>query len=124
MTEMASIVLFAEDADRTIRFYRAAGVDLQDEDHGDGFVHSATDVGDVHFAVFEASTKDEKTSPWRTSGSTFVGFYVPSLDRTATSLTSLGAQVLLEHQVKPWGCRMVFEDPDGRAVEINQREHC
>jgi lactoylglutathione lyase len=124
MTEVASIVLFSQHLERTINFYRAVGVDLQDEDHGDGFVHAATEAGDVHLAVFPASTSDNGAGSWRSNGSTFVGFYVPSLDRIAESLGLLGAKVLVEHQVRPWGCRMVVEDPDGRAVEINQRAHC
>ena len=106
MTDIASVVLFAEQPERTVDFYRALGVDLRDEEHGDGLVHAATDVGDIHFAVFAGSTPSEGAS-WRSSASTFVGFYVPSLDRTGASLSALGAMVLLEHQVRPWGCRMV-----------------
>jgi lactoylglutathione lyase len=124
MTEIASVVLFAEQPERTIDFYRTIGVDLHDEDHGDGLVHAATDVGDVHFAVFPSPVRSGPALGWRSSGSTFVGFYVSSLDQTVASLSALGARVLEEHQVRPWGCRMIFEDPDGRAVEINQREHC
>jgi len=36
----------------------------------------------------------------------------------------MAAPVLGEHERMPWGCRMVFQDPDGRPVEINQRHHC
>jgi hypothetical protein len=43
---------------------------------------------------------------------------------TAAALQRLGAPVLVEHQIRPWGCRMVVEDPDGRPVEINQQGHC
>jgi hypothetical protein len=35
-----------------------------------------------------------------------------------------GAPVLIGHQFKDWGCRAVVEDPDGRPIEINQRDHC
>ncbi len=61
---------------------------------------------------------------WRTKGSTFVGFYVESLDDTAASLRALGAKILVDHEVREWGCRFIAQDPDGRAVEINQRSHC
>jgi lactoylglutathione lyase len=124
MTEVASIVLFTDKLEPTIGFYRAVGVDLEDEDHGDGLVHAATDLGDVHFAVLAAGDPSQGKPDWRSGGSTFVGFYVESLDRTSESLKSLGSPVLIEHQVRPWGCRMVFDDPDGRAVEINQLGHC
>jgi hypothetical protein len=33
-------------------------------------------------------------------------------------------RLLAEHEQMPWDRRIVVEDPDGRAVEINQRGHC
>lgn len=123
MPEVSSIVLFSAQPDRTIAFYRLVGIQFEEEDHGDGLVHAATDVGDVHVAVFAGA--DGQVAPgWRVSGSTFVGFYVDSLDETVTALTRLGARVHVDHQAREWGCRVVVEDPDGRAVEINQRAHC
>jgi len=52
------------------------------------------------------------------------GFNVASLEDTLTALAGHGAPVLVSHQVRPWACRAVVQDPDGRAVEINQRGHC
>lgn len=117
------MVLFAADAARTIAFYRALGVPLADEDHGDGVVHAAADVGGVHVAVFQGDAAGEQLG-WRRQGSTFAGFYVASLELTVVALEALGAKVLQLHQHRDWGCRVVVEDPDGRAVEINQRDHC
>jgi predicted enzyme related to lactoylglutathione lyase len=54
----------------------------------------------------------------------FPGFYVDSLDRVTEALTQVGSTVLTSHQEMPWGCRIVAEDPDGRAIEINQQGHC
>lgn len=123
MAQVASIVLFTDHLEAAIAFYRAVGIDLGDENHGDGAIHSAADVGGVHVAVYSA-TESASSPGWRAAGSTFAGFYVPSLDQVVTSLTALGAEVLLDHQVRDWGCRCVFSDPDGRAVEVNQRGHC
>ena len=97
---------------------------LQDEDHGDGPVHFAAEIGPVHFAIYQADTPPEGVTPWRGAGSVFAGFYVDSLEKTVASVTALGAPLLTEHESRPWGCRAVAEDPDGRAVEINQRDHC
>lgn len=100
---------------------------FEDEDHGDGRLHAAADVRGVHIAVFPcsgASGAGPSAAGWRANGSTFVGFYVPSLDEAVASLRALGSKVLVEHQVCEWGCRAVAEDPDGRAVEVNQRGHC
>ena len=99
------------------------GAPLQDEDHGDGFVHAAGELDGVHIAVFPAATED-RSPAHRAAGSTFLGFWVPSLEVAMDTLRPLGAEVVLEHQVREWGCRVVVADPDGRAVELNQRDHC
>jgi lactoylglutathione lyase len=123
MTEMASLVLFAADPGATAAFYRAVGVDLDDEDHGEGPVHFAAELGPVHFAIYPAGTPG-RAPERRSGGSCFPGFYVRSLDHAVAALTRAGAPIPTGHEQMPWGCRVVAEDPDGRAVEINQRGHC
>jgi hypothetical protein len=54
VTEVASIVVFTERVEETVAFYRALGVPLGHEDHGNGAVHTAGEVGDVHIAVVPA----------------------------------------------------------------------
>jgi lactoylglutathione lyase len=123
MTEMASLVLFATDIQGAGDFYRAIGLDLADELHEDGPVHLAMELGPVHFAIYEAAAPG--TAPDRRSGGdTFPGFYVESLDDVTETLRQLGAPLIQEHEAMPWGCRIVVRDPDGRAVEVNQRKHC
>jgi lactoylglutathione lyase len=123
MTEMASLVLFAVSPPATAAFYRAIGIELEDEHHGEGPVHFAAELGPVHFAIYPAEAPG-RARERRSGGSFFPGFYVPSLDRAAEALSGAGAAILTEHKQMPWGCRIVAEDPDGRAVEINQRGHC
>lgn len=124
MTKLASLVVFTDRVEEMLAFYRAVGVALEDEDHGDGRVHAATDVGGVHVAVFPTTDGDGRAPGWRERGSTFAGWWVASLDDTSAALTSIGAPILLPHQQAEWGCRIVVADPDGRAVEINQAGHC
>jgi lactoylglutathione lyase len=123
MTEMASLVVYAANPSATAAFYRALGLVLEDEYHGDGPVHFATEVGSVHFAIYPAEAPGRATER-RSGGSSFPGFYVDSLDRAVQELNGAGAPILTEHEQMPWGCRVVAEDPDGRAVEVNQRRHC
>ncbi len=123
MAQMASLVLYAADPAATAAFYRALGVMLEDEDHGEGPVHFAAELGPVHFAIYPAAGPG-RAPPRQAGGSCFPGFYVPSLDQAARALAGLGAPLLTRHEVMPWGCRVVAEDPDGRPVEVNQREHC
>jgi predicted enzyme related to lactoylglutathione lyase len=125
MTELASIVLFTEHLPETIAFYRALGIDLEDEDHGDGQVHTAGEAGDVHVAVLGGQAGAGTRSPaHRQGGATFAGWWVDSLDDTMAALAALGAERIREHEQVDWGCRCIVTDPDGRAVEINQAGHC
>jgi lactoylglutathione lyase len=124
MTEFGALVVYAADTARTAMFYRAVGVDLQDEDHGEGPVHFAADLDGVHFAIYPASEPGRLPAASRAAGGSFSGFYVTSLDQVTAALAELGAPVLQAHQERPWGCRILAEDPDGRVVEVNQREHC
>jgi lactoylglutathione lyase len=124
MTEFSSLVLFSANLERARAFYRAVGLNLDDEDHGGGPVHYAADVGGIHFAIFAAQPSSGPAPRLREAASSFPGFYVTSLDDTLAALAALGAPVLTTHQARDWGCRVVVEDPDGRAVEINQRGHC
>jgi lactoylglutathione lyase len=124
MTELSSLVLFTGHIEQARAFYRAVGLTLDDEDHGGGPVHYATDISGVHFALFDARSGSGRAPQWRDAGSSFPGFYVTSLDDTVAALAARGAPVLAAHQVRDWGCRAIVEDPDGRPVEINQRGHC
>jgi lactoylglutathione lyase len=123
VTEIASLVLFTADAVKTAKFYRAIGLELEHEHHGEGPVHYAVELGPVHFAVYQADESGYAPAR-RAAGSSFPGFYVDSLDEATESLRRTGARVLTEHEQMPWGCRIVAEDPDGRAVEVNDRRHC
>ncbi len=123
VTEIASLVLFAADADKTAEFYRAIGLEFEHEDHGEGPVHFATELGGVHFAIYPTEVSGRAPAR-RAVGSSFPGFYVAALDEVTESLRQVGARVVTEHEQMPWGCRVVVEDPDGRAIEINDRAHC
>ncbi len=123
VTEIASLVLFAADVDKTADFYRAIGLELEHEDHGEGPVHFAMELDGVHFAIYP--TGQSGRAPARgAAGSSFPGFYVDALDDVTVSLRRMGARMLTEHEQMPWGCRIVVEDPDGRSIEVNDRAHC
>jgi lactoylglutathione lyase len=123
VTEFGALVVYAADAAKTAAFYRAVGVGLAEEDHGEGPVHFAADLAGVHFAVYPAH--EIGRAPARgAAGASFPGFYVTSLDRVTAALAGLGAPVLQAHQQMSWGCRILAEDPDGRPVEVNERGHC
>ncbi len=123
MTEMASLVLFAASPAATRPSIALSALSWRQRITGDGLVHFATELGPVHFAIYPAEVAG-RASARRSGGSLFPAFYVESLDRAAEALARVGAPMLTGHQQTPWGCRVIAEDPDGRALEINQRGHC
>jgi hypothetical protein len=123
VTAMASLVLHAGDATATAAFYRAVDLELELDQHDGGNAHFACELGGVHVAIYP-SEQAGVAPPRRAAGSCFPGFYVDSLDAAEAALESVGVTKLSGHEQMDWGCRLVVEDPDGRPVEINQREHC
>jgi catechol 2,3-dioxygenase-like lactoylglutathione lyase family enzyme len=85
VTEIASLVLFAADVNKTADFYRAIGLELEHEDHGEGPVHCAVELRGVHFAIYPAE-QSGRAPARRAAGSSFPGFYVTALDEVTESL--------------------------------------
>lgn len=107
--------------------YRAIGIPLEDSEHEGGPVHAAANVGGVHVAVYAAAPNEAnlgKAPRWEAPASSLPGFWVDDLHHAVGAVEALGATVLIEHEDREWGCRAVVSDPDGRSVELNQRDHC
>jgi hypothetical protein len=49
-----AIILYTSRIDEVVRFYRAAGLPVEEERHEDDLAHFACEIGDIHFAIFEA----------------------------------------------------------------------
>jgi len=119
-----AMILYAADLKKTVEFYQKLGLPLETEEHEDGPKHFACELGNAHIAIYEFSVKNaggpSKALPKGTSGASQLGLRVESVDQTFAIAVSLGAKILAEPQTVPWGRRAVFEDPDGRPIEINQ----
>ena len=120
---IASIVLYSNNVADLARFYGAAGASLENEQHDDGPVHFAVEIGGTHFAIYQAEG-EAVVAAHRGPGEVFVGFYVDSLDSVVSAMASNGILPVTRHEQMPWGCRILFRDPDGRTVEINDKAHC
>jgi predicted enzyme related to lactoylglutathione lyase len=116
-TRLGTLVLYTASLERTVAFYRAIGVDLVDEDHGDGMPHFAAELDGCHFAVFPA-TGETRAPGLREPGCAFVGIAVGSAHDAVRRVRDLDAPVMQEPTEYPWGIRAVLADPDGRPVEI------
>lgn len=125
--DLGSLILFAADVERTAAFYRALGVALESEQHGDGPVHHTCALGSTHFAVFAArgdGPAQDDGAPardHRAAGAQFFGLTVSDLDATFHAAHALGAEVVQEPRSYSWGRRALVRDPDGRVVELFER---
>lgn len=115
---LGALVLFAGDLERTLAFHRALRFPVEPDDHEEGPLHYACDVGGVHIAIFPADDPGRAAPVHRSGGATFPGFAVPSLDNAAAVARRLGAPIVEEPSRYPWGRRMLLRDPDGRTVEV------
>ena len=110
--------MFSADAVKLVSFYKALGLPIEEEDHGDGHIHYACDLNGAHIAIYQG--EPGSATPRGDSGSSQIGFQVSNVEEVYAEAMKAGAKSLIEPQERPWGLRAVFEDPDGRTIEINQ----
>lgn len=116
-----ALILWSAQAKRVAAYYRMLGVPLEDEDHGDGHVHQACELGPVHMAVYDADGPNRPPPQRREAGGALIGFKVPDLDAVIARLQAAGEhRELVAKQTMDWGVRVVLTDPDGRSVELTQ----
>jgi predicted enzyme related to lactoylglutathione lyase len=117
--DVGALVLFTARVDAVVAFYRALGVPLEAEEHGDGVRHFACELGATHFAVFAAPAGDAPEH--RSGGSQFFGLSVASAEAAVAAAKARGAPVVEPPTRYAWGVRALVRDPDGRTVELFQR---
>ena len=101
-----------------LRFYRAAGLEFIEEQHGAGPVHYSSDLSGTILEIYPGA--DGVAPDRKAGGATMIGFYVKSLDATLTALEALQAEVVSGAKEGPWGKRAVVLDPDGRAIDLTE----
>lgn len=113
------IVLRTVDVEKSLAFYRALGLEFQQEQHGNGPVHYASIMRDIVIEIFPG--KPGNAPERRHTGATMLGFQVENLDAIIETLKNQGAEILTSPQDSQWGRRAVVQDPDGRAVELSEK---
>jgi catechol 2,3-dioxygenase-like lactoylglutathione lyase family enzyme len=119
-SSLSLLVLRTEDLDRSVRFYRALGLEFAQEQHGDGPVHYACELGETVLELYPA--RPGSAPERRTAGATMIGFRVDSLSQTMHALAELDVAVLTAPSQSSTPSRAVVQDPDGRAIEIQEKE--
>lgn len=117
-----ALIFYSSDIEKCVQFYRAIGLPLESEEHEEGPVHYACQLGGAHIAFYQA-TKDSTNSQAiekGCAGAIQIGLRVDSVDQCLDLALSAGAKVIVPPEMAPWGRRAVFADTDGRTVELNQ----
>jgi catechol 2,3-dioxygenase-like lactoylglutathione lyase family enzyme len=113
-----AVVLETGRLQEMVCFYRALGVPLVEEQHGDGPLHYACELAGAHVAIYESPAGEAPRHDH--GGATMVGFDVDSLELALDLLKACHAKVLKGPEKVSWGRRAIVLDPDGRAVELNE----
>ena len=99
-------------------FYRTLGIEFAEEQHGNGPVHFAGQVGDVLIEVYPLP---DDSSP--VDSSTRLGFAVENVAKVIQALEGIGTKVVRSPTETAWGLRGVVRDPDGRSIDLCQRNN-
>ena len=110
------LVLKTLEVDRLLAFYQTLGFRFVEEQHGKGPVHYSATIGAMVFEIYPAAAVESVDSATR------LGFEMANLAETVESLRSAGTPIISEPKETRWGARAVVRDPDGRAVELYQRQ--
>jgi len=104
VNEIDAIIIRSEDPKNLADFYQKLGIELTEEDHGNG-VHYGARLGRIHFAIHAGR-----------SGNQSVSFSLDDVDGAITELKESGAKVTLEPTDRPYGRLASIEDPEGNEV--------
>lgn len=116
---LAMLVLRTRSMEAARAFYQAIGLTMAEEKHGSGPVHYSSQVGETLIEIYPGA--DHEVLESQSGGATMLGFHVHSLDSVLTAVEQTGAKLLKPPKTTPWGRRAIVQDPDGRAVELNER---
>ena len=113
MAKLSLLVLRCADLTASVAFYRALGLDFQEEQHGNGPQHFACEEDGFVFELYPsipfAATKDSQSR---------LGFRIASVESAQQNLKEIGIEATLKDS--SWGARLILQDPDGRTVEIGE----
>jgi predicted enzyme related to lactoylglutathione lyase len=118
MTQLSLMVLRAADAARTRRFYEALGLTFTPEQHENGVLHYACELGGTVIEIYPGKAASPPDA--NSAGATMIGLRVADLDRAYVTVTTQGAKSRRAPADSSLGRRAVVEDPDGRVVELTQ----
>lgn len=98
-------------------FYRLFDLSFEYHQHGQGPFHYSTDIGGIVFEIYPLPKYIEEADI-----TTRLGFEVENLEQLIEKLLEIGVRIVSMPQVTAYGYRAIVEDPDGRKIELLQKE--
>lgn len=116
-TQLSLLVLKTKQMPQLLAFYQALGIALVEEKHGKGPVHFAAVMGEFVFEIYPLSADQSDSVDF-----TRLGFRVANLEVVLSQLQERSVPILSPIRNTAWGLNAVVSDPDGRAVDLFQRQ--
>lgn len=114
---LSLLVLKTGHLNRLKSFYEYIGCEFVQEQHGSGLVHYSTQVGACLLELYPLSGEiSAETEAVR------LGFQVEKLDAIITQFREQSLLIAQAPKKSAWGYRAVVIDPDGRKVELVERQ--
>jgi lactoylglutathione lyase len=111
------LVLKTRQVERLRTFYRTIGIEFTEERHGKGPRHFAGNVGGVVIEIYPLP--DDGT---HVDSATRLAFTVDNAAAVVDALKLAGLIVDTPLKQTAWGLQATVDDPDGRFVDICQRD--
>ncbi len=118
MPQLNLVVLRAADMIKTLLFYKALGLEFEQERHGGGANHYACTLGDSVIEIYPAI--DDSTLRPLQKGATMLGFQVDNIDNVLTKLQEIDDILPPTIQSTSQGPQVLLVDPDGRKVMLTE----
>ncbi|WP_439143836.1 VOC family protein [Planktotalea sp.] len=106
------MTLFAADMGATCEVYRAIGLTFVKEKHGNGPVHYAHESQGLVLEIYQRAGVQ--------NDGLMLGFDVTDLALTKSNLQKTAAKLVKDISAIEAGKRMIFSDPDGLQIYIQQ----
>ncbi|OUL26205.1 hypothetical protein BV378_13375 [Nostoc sp. RF31YmG] len=116
--ELSLVVLRTANVLKTLLFYRAFGLEFEQECHDRGVIHYACTLGTSTIEIYPGS--DGSAPKPVQGGATMLGFKAANIDVVLTKIQEIENTVLPAIQSTSRGRRVVLTDPDGRKVELTE----
>jgi lactoylglutathione lyase len=111
------LVLKTRQLDKLLAFFRGLGMEFTHEQHGNGPVHYSAKLDKTVLELYPLTADSDVPDV-----STRLGFTVENLNAIVQALVQNGVLVITSPKQTVWGYRAVVQDPDGRSVELYQRQ--